>query len=535
MKSQERSHFIYWMLIGGIIAFVAIVRIRLLSVPFERDEGEFAYIGQLLLQGIPPYQDAFTMKLPGTSMLYAFFMLLFGETVKAVHVGLLIVNIISIILLFLLTKKWLSPGAGIIASASFALSTLTIQLFGFAAHATHFVALFSLGGLLTLLLSLEQRKTRLFFLSGILFSGAFLMKQPGVCFFILGLTYLVYSWRTGILHRRDLVRFALFLLAGFIVPLIALLFIILWGGTFQKFWFWTVQYSFQYGTYVSVGTMANNLFYMLGILWHALPVISLLTGIGFLLVVSRRFPHPQTVMILLLGGFSFLAMVPGGYFRNHYFILVLPFCSILFGSVYDYAQQALARFAGWNYLPAIFFAAVLFEYGYENRSYYFTESPLMISHRSYEENFFTESPVIGKFLADHTSSNDRIAILGSEPQVYFYAHRRAASGHIYMYGMMEEQPYARTMQEDFIADIERVRPKYIVFYGIYFSWIIRKNSDPYVFTWKDQYTQQHYHLVGLADLIDPLHVQYVWGPEASQYRLQSQNAIFIFENNDHQR
>ena len=43
-----------WAIVLVIIFFAAMVRIRLLDIPLERDEGEYAYTGQLLLQGIPP-------------------------------------------------------------------------------------------------------------------------------------------------------------------------------------------------------------------------------------------------------------------------------------------------------------------------------------------------------------------------------------------------------------------------------------------------------------------------------------------------
>ena len=39
-----------------VIAFLAIVRLRIASVALERDEGEYAYAGQLILQGVPPYR-----------------------------------------------------------------------------------------------------------------------------------------------------------------------------------------------------------------------------------------------------------------------------------------------------------------------------------------------------------------------------------------------------------------------------------------------------------------------------------------------
>ena len=37
-----------------VFALVIAIRIRLLRIPLERDEGEYAYAGQLMLQGILP-------------------------------------------------------------------------------------------------------------------------------------------------------------------------------------------------------------------------------------------------------------------------------------------------------------------------------------------------------------------------------------------------------------------------------------------------------------------------------------------------
>jgi hypothetical protein len=49
---------------AAVIAFVAI-RAPFLSVPLERDEGEYAYIAQRMLEGEVPYRDAFDQKPPG--------------------------------------------------------------------------------------------------------------------------------------------------------------------------------------------------------------------------------------------------------------------------------------------------------------------------------------------------------------------------------------------------------------------------------------------------------------------------------------
>ena len=66
-----------------VLVVVAAARLRLLNFPLERDEGEYAYAGQLMLQGIPPYQLAYNMKLPGVYAAYAVIMELFGRPRRA--------------------------------------------------------------------------------------------------------------------------------------------------------------------------------------------------------------------------------------------------------------------------------------------------------------------------------------------------------------------------------------------------------------------------------------------------------------------
>jgi hypothetical protein len=53
------------------------VRLKFADVPLERDEGEYAYAGQLILHGVPPYTLAYNMKFPGTYYAYAALMAVF--------------------------------------------------------------------------------------------------------------------------------------------------------------------------------------------------------------------------------------------------------------------------------------------------------------------------------------------------------------------------------------------------------------------------------------------------------------------------
>ena len=73
--------FAWWALATIVFTLVVAIRIRLLGIPLERDEGEYAYAGQLILQGIPPYKLAYNMKFPGTYAAYALIMSIFGQTI----------------------------------------------------------------------------------------------------------------------------------------------------------------------------------------------------------------------------------------------------------------------------------------------------------------------------------------------------------------------------------------------------------------------------------------------------------------------
>src|SRR6266480_6050704 len=98
-------HHRAWIVVGLTILFVLVVRVRLRDMPLERDEGEYAYAGQLLLQGVPPYKEAYNMKLPGTYAAYAVIMAIFGQSPSGIHFGLALVNGASIVLVFLLGRK----------------------------------------------------------------------------------------------------------------------------------------------------------------------------------------------------------------------------------------------------------------------------------------------------------------------------------------------------------------------------------------------------------------------------------------------
>jgi hypothetical protein len=104
-------------------------------------------------------------------------------------------------------------------------------------------------------------------------------------------------------------------------------------------------------------------------------------------------------------------------------------------------------------------------------------------------------------LRDHSSPSDTIAILGSEPQIYFYSSRHSATGYIYTYALMEAQSYARQMQEEMISEIELARPRYLISVAIGASWSGDSDSEQLILTWANEYLNQHYKVVGFVNTL----------------------------------
>src|SRR2546422_9439558 len=223
---EQGIQLCWWILLAVVIAVVVFIRIHLLAIPLERDEGEYAYAGQLMLQVIPPYRLAYNMKFPGVYAVYAFIMWIFGESSVGIHLGLLIVNIASIVIVFLLARRLIGLIAGIAAAASYTILSASPSVLGLAAHATHFVMLPILLGALVLLKP-GLTKKKMVFVSGILFGAGLLMKQPAIFFICFGATYLLFrDWRARLTFRQTLLRNALFITAS-VLPL---------AGT--AFWLW---------------------------------------------------------------------------------------------------------------------------------------------------------------------------------------------------------------------------------------------------------------------------------------------------------
>jgi hypothetical protein len=537
-NNSARRFSTSWLFLLFIIVFVILVRVRLLDFPLERDEGEYAYMGQLILQGIPPYSEAYNMKFPGTYLMYALIMGVFGQTVGGIHIGLILVNCAAIILVFFLGRKIVDDFAAIIAAGTYAMLSLSSSVLGFAAHATHFVVLSALGGTLLLLYALAKEKYYLYSLSGLLSGMAFIMKQPGIFFALFGVAYLLYHHlflaadRPAGSSMKTLLRKISAFSLGAALPLVIILLWLFSVGVFDKFWFWTVIYASKYGTQVSLSQAFPLFWENLVSVADGFFLIWILSALGLVALFFHKELIQKRLFVLFFTLFSFLSICPGFYFRQHYFVTLLPAVAILAGVFIDFLgskssawlKPSLAKLIGIGIFVTAALVGIV-----RQKDYFFRDDPIKLARSIYGGNPFPESLPVAEFIRSRTDISDRIAVLGSEPQILFYADRHSATGYLYTYGLMEIHDYSLMMQKEMIHDIESSSPKFVVLVRIDSSWLVRPGSETFILDWMYRYLTENYLLVGVADIISPDMTVYRWYEDARNYVIQSPAFLLIYE------
>ena len=496
-----------------ILILTVAIRIRLLEAPLERDEGAYAYAGQLILQGLPQSSAFYLERFPIIYYIYALIMLIFGQTHVGIHLGLLVVNILTIVLIFLLGRRLFDSTVALVASASFAVLSFSQPTQGIFANCEHFVILPALGGILLMLKALAPARPRrgylnppsVVFCSGILLGLAFTIKHQAVFFPAFGILYILFK------SSRDncTARCGVFLLGVFTMTGIAWL-IHASSGIFGDFWFWNFTYPTSVMEHMPLSAGLGIFLKRFGQILRPTVLLWALAGIGISALLWDKRLRPKIPFVSGLFMFSFFSICPGLYFRPHYFILLLPAVALLAGIGVSSTFRLFTKKRVLVLITVIALCSPIFA----QREFLFQLTPKMLNRVSFGPNPFPESLEVAKYIKKHSSENDTIAVLGSEPQIYFYAQRFSATGYIFTSHLMERTEYALKFQEEMISDIERSQPKFLIFVNVPFSWIKMPGTKESISTWFNQYCRKNYERVGLVDMISPRVTNYHWDEES---------------------
>jgi len=408
--------------------------------------------------------------------------------------------------------------AGASAAAVFALLSITQPVQGFAANAEHFVVLPMLGAMV--LLSRGAPAHGAAAAAGLLLGLAYVMKQHALAFIVFGGAWVLFAGRASgapqrVAGRAALGRAAVFA-AACAVPFGAVCAAMYAMGAFEPFWFWTVTYASRYAAMVELD---------LGLRWlgeegwrvlAASPALWLLAAAGASAPWWDAAARQRRGFALGFLAASLLAVATGWRFTEHYFLLLMPAASVLAGvAVSAAARRAAVRGAAAAtavsvLLPLAALGATLAA----QREYLFIRSPYEVARSIYGLNPFPEAVEVARFLREQARPGDTVAVIGSEPQIYFYSRLPAATSYIYMYPLMEPHAFAHEMQQQMIAQLERARPSFLVLVNVDTSWTRRPESSTAVMEWAEKAVNEDYEPVGLAEMEEGRATRYEWGDAA---------------------
>src|SRR6266568_3813969 len=127
--------------VTAIIILIIALKAPLLDIPFERDEGEYAYIAWRLDFSELPYRDWFDQKPPAIFWVYRLALGLPFEPIRSVHAMGLLFTIASSLAFFFLARRFTGNAWALASALLFATLSADPLLQGTAANTEIFMLL----------------------------------------------------------------------------------------------------------------------------------------------------------------------------------------------------------------------------------------------------------------------------------------------------------------------------------------------------------------------------------------------------------
>ncbi|HJT31828.1 MAG TPA: hypothetical protein VJ783_07220 [Pirellulales bacterium] len=320
-------------------------------MPLARDQGHFAYAGQVILDGGLPYRDVFDQKGPATHYTFALALVLFGQTAWGVRFFFFLVALVTTQLAAALGERLAGPGARLACALAMALALVQGDE-GIAWHTAQVEDLLLLLQLAAVCLYANDvavcSRGRTALAAGLLGLSCVYKPTaavPALAALAIAGRSLVSSDQAARLPRRTWLAYSL---AGFLLPSVAALAYLTACGALSDFWMVMVEFNSAYAE------LKNGLAKGLSMLVTRWGRLTVLASLG---AVMARAPKAKTTDRLLWAlTFANLATIiwQGKYWPYHWTPLI--------GCLAIFAGVAAAR-VGADLRER------LFQAGHEGRGY----------------------------------------------------------------------------------------------------------------------------------------------------------------------
>ena len=435
--------------IGLGLAFVWHLALRLhgLGLPLLFDEGVYSYVARVWAAGGLPYRDAFDQKPPMIHAIYRLCAAVTSFPYAARYAAILAALAASIALLLLTPKRWSLPARLAAPFAYLTLSTTPVGDFGFPANTEVFAAAFTAWAVWAALRSTARSAV----LSGLLAGAAIMTKQTALWPALAAAA--LASWRGG---RRWEPKAALAFAAGAaVIPIFWAAYFWARGG-FGFFWECAVAGNMRYASVAGWQSAAEQGRYFASELappflkasWPAWA----LAAFGLRGLNARWENRGGLAAVLWLAG-ALLAAATGLLLFPHYFLQAAP--PLCLAAAYGVAK--LGRKRAWTGLAALALIPAIAQ-----ADFYFIKSRESVAKDLLYPSPLLETEWLGRWLRYRTKPAEPVWVFGSEPAIYVYAGRRAATRHDYIYPLTMFPKNLAPFEAE-LAALREAKPAYVVY------------------------------------------------------------------------
>jgi 4-amino-4-deoxy-L-arabinose transferase-like glycosyltransferase len=455
-----------------IFFFILVFFIRGIGfqIPFERDEGEYAYSAWISRSGGNLYKDAFLQKPPGIVYTYLASQLVFGDNVWGPRVfGMLFILITSFLTALIAAKIFNNK-----AFYSALLITPVMESFpsfmGLSAN-TEIFMLTPLMAFVACFVYSENNEKRKYWICAAIFAVLALMFKP-ICIYLIVFVYVWWIYR----NKKRAFEFLVFsLIAGSLTVMIMVIPIL---KNFNYFWEEVVVYNSIY--IKSLGfkpiNFINNMYSFLKTWWVLIPFI-----LVYLIKVKNR-------MVILLFIFAIFGAINSGV--GHYYLIMIPFVALIVAG----GLQELSKSIKVN--RYIILIILIFIMVMPFRTALAVEPERLVLWIYGVDNPFYESKIIAEIIDENSKWDDKIFIAGSEPQIYYYAKRRSTNRFVITYPLVIPSSVDRQYQNEAVVSLEKNKPALIVISNRATSGYNSKKSLKILKNYLDNLIENEYELVG---------------------------------------
>jgi len=409
------------LLFAMVLAAFAI-RLPFNSMPLDRDEGTYAYIAQHVYSHELPYRDTFDHKPPFIYYIYKTAFDFFGISAESIRVFTTICVLISMVLVFILTRHFSNRWVALLAALIYMVYQNNYMMGGETANTEVFLQIPLLLAML-FLLDIEKKYEHVsFFIAGIFIGVAFYVKTMVIFIFLVPLIYIFYYYR----NIKNAVRYSVWYTCGFFLVTLLVFAWAIKNGIMNEFIDCNVLYNFFYiGGNQSTGmpALADGLKFIID--------TDTLLFLSFLWSVYMLFREPKERANFLIFFFSATMYIGIVILKGpllHYYLVLVPGFAILSAMmIWDFYLILKEKMEKRAVIAVLILALVI------NLVVYIKVLKIVEYYKSgiYTMVMFHDSRAIAEIINRQKNEKTTLFVWPNEPEIYFLTGIKAPGRFIY--------------------------------------------------------------------------------------------------------